>query len=180
MCICTTAFLSIHFILISSLTPLQSLFFSLSHHLSGNLWNSGTNLLSTLCVCLVTFLKFSLCLGYSYSLNLSTSVYFLTIFQVIWNSGTKLLSTLCVCLVTFLKFSLCLGYSYSLNHPLQERKNDWILKIAFFNILVREPIHGYNDLNDQLFRERYNLHPIQVPLRVCKNKTANGRITKAG
>ena len=134
MCICTTAFLSIHFILISSLTPLQSLFFSLSHHLSGNLWNSGTNLLSTLCVCLVTFLK----------------------------------------------FSLCLGYSYSLNHPLQERKNDWILKIAFFNILVREPIHGYNDLNDQLFRERYTLHPIQVPLRVCKNKTANGRITKAG
>lgn len=98
----------------------------------------------------------------------------------LWNSGTNLLSTLCVCMVTFLKFSLCLGYSYSLNHPLQERKNDWILKFAFFNTLVREPIHGYDDLNGQLFRERYILHPIQVPLRVCKNKTENGRKTKAG
>lgn len=122
-------------ILISSLTPLQSLCFSLSHHLSGNLWNSDTNLLYTLCVC-----------------NM----------------------------VTFLEFSLCLGYSYSLNHSLQGRKNDWILKIAFLNILVREPIHGYDDLNDQLFRERYILQPIQVPLRLCKNKTVNGRIIQAG
>lgn len=44
-------------IFISSSTPLQSLCFSLSGHLSGNLWNSGTNLLSTLCVCMVTFFK---------------------------------------------------------------------------------------------------------------------------
>ena len=122
---------------ISSLTPLQSLCFSLSGHLSGNLWNSGTNLLSTLCVCMVTF-------------------FFFFNFHFTW--GTVIPS------ITFFKKERMIEYS----------------NLSFFNILVREPIHGYDDFNDQLFTERYILHPIQVPLRVCKNTTANGRIIKAG